>query len=73
LSSGRAVTTAILAAVVAKLILFSSGSLAAIPLGVRVTAAVAGFLVCLAAKRSAFAGAVGGETALLLGGYLFAH
>jgi hypothetical protein len=67
----RAVATAILAGVVAKLILFSSGSLAAIPLGVRVGAAVFGFLVFLVAKRSAFAGVAAGEAALLIGGYLF--
>ena len=69
----RAVATAILAGVVAKLILFSNGSLAAIPLSVRVTAAVIGFLVFLAARRSAFAGVVAGEAALLIGGYLFAN
>lgn len=69
----RAVATAILAGVVAKLILFSTGSLAAIPLGVRVAAAVTGFLVYLVARRSALAGVVAGEAALLMGGYLFAH
>lgn len=69
----RAVATAILAGVVAKLILFSSGSLAAIPLGVRICAAVIGFLVFLAARRSAFAGVLAGEAALLIGGYFFAN
>jgi hypothetical protein len=68
----RAVATAILAGVVAKLILFSSGSLAAVPLSVRVSAALAGFLVFLAARRSAFAGVVAGEASLLIGGYFFA-
>lgn len=68
----RAVATAILAGVVAKLILFSTGSLAAIPLGIRVGAAVIGFLVFLVARRSAFAGVAAGEAALLIGGYLFA-
>jgi hypothetical protein len=48
----RAVATAILAGVVAKLILFSTGSLAAIPLSVRVMAAVIGFLVFLVARPS---------------------
>ena len=69
----RAVATAILAGVVAKLILFSNGALATIPLSVRVAAAVFGFLAFLAARRSVFAGVVAGEAALLIGGYLFAN
>ena len=69
----RAVATAILAGVIAKLILFSSGALATIPLPVRVAAAVCGFLAYLAMRRSVFAGVAVGETALLLGGFLFAY
>lgn len=69
----RAVATAILAGVIAKLILFSTGALATIPLPVRVAAAVCGFLAYLAMRRSVFAGVAVGETALLLGGFLFAH
>lgn len=69
----RAVATAILAGVIAKLIVFSSGALATIPLSVRVGAAVAGFLVFLVAKRSVFAGVLAGEAMLLLGGFLFAQ
>lgn len=69
----RAVATAILAGVIAKLIVFSSGALAGIPLTVRVTAAVCGFLAFLAVKRSVFAGVAAGEAALLVGGFLFAH
>ena len=69
----RAVATAILAGVIAKLILFSSGALAAIPLTVRVGAAVCGFLAFLAVKRSVFVGVAVGEAALLLGGFLFVH
>ena len=69
----RAVATAILAGVIAKLILFSAGALAGIPLAVRVTAAVCGFLAFLAMKRSVFVGVAAGEAALLLGGFLFAH
>jgi hypothetical protein len=67
----RAVATAILAGVIAKLVLFSTGALAAVPLSVRVTASVFGFLVFLAAKRSVFAGVFAGEVALLIGGFLF--
>jgi len=69
----RAVATAILAGVIAKLILFSSGGLATIPLPVRAGAAACGFLAFLAVKRSVFAGVLVGEAALLLGGFLFAH
>jgi hypothetical protein len=69
----RAVATAILAGVIAKLIVFSSGALAGVPLTVRITAAVCGFLAFLAVKRSVFAGVAAGEAVLLAGGFLFAH
>jgi hypothetical protein len=69
----RAVATAILAGVIAKLILFSTGALDTIPLWVRITAAVCGFLAFLAMKRSVFVGVAAGELALLAGGYLFMH
>lgn len=69
----RAVATAILAGVIAKLILFSSGGLATILLPVRAGAAACGFLAFLAVKRSVFAGVLVGEAVLLLGGFLFAH
>jgi hypothetical protein len=68
----RAVATAILAGVIAKLILFSTGALDTIPLWVRVAAAVCGFLAFLVGKRSVFVGVVAGELALLIGGFLFA-
>lgn len=69
----RAIATATLAGVIAKLLLFSNGSLAAIPLGVRLGAAAIGFVVFLLAKRSVFAGVAVGEMALLAGGFLFAR
>ncbi|HXX06435.1 MAG TPA: AzlD domain-containing protein [Pseudolabrys sp.] len=69
----RAVATAILAGVIAKLIVFSGGALGGIPLSVRVGATVCGFLVFIAIKRSVFAGVLAGEGALLLGGWLFGH
>jgi hypothetical protein len=69
----RAVATAILAGVIAKLILFSSGELANIPVGIRVTAAGCGFLAFLAIKRSVFAGVSVGEAVLLAGGFLALH
>jgi Branched-chain amino acid transport protein (AzlD) len=68
----RAVATAMLAGVLAQLILSTSGPLAGIPLGVRVGAAVLGFVAFLAAKRSVFAGVLTGEAVVLLGTYLFA-
>jgi len=67
----RAVATAILAGVIAKLVLFSGGALATIPLSVRVTATVLGFLAFLAIKRSIFAGVVVGEAVLVIGGFFF--
>jgi Na+-translocating ferredoxin:NAD+ oxidoreductase RnfD subunit len=69
----RAVATAILAGVIAKLIVFSPGALITIPLAVRVGATVCGFVAFLLVKRSVFVGVVAGEAALLLGGFLFAH
>ena len=60
----RAVATAILAGVIARL---------GIPLSVRVAAAVCGFAAFLGMRRSAFAGVVVGEAVLLLGGVLFAR
>jgi hypothetical protein len=69
----RAVATAILAGVIAKLIVFPPGALAALPLTVRVGATVCGFVGFLAVKRSVFVGVAVGEAALLLGGFLFGH
>ncbi|HWK97308.1 MAG TPA: AzlD domain-containing protein [Pseudolabrys sp.] len=68
----RAVATAILAGVVAKLIVFASGSLATIPLGVRMTAVAVGFAAFLLIRRSPLAGVLAGEAVLLMGGYFFA-
>lgn len=69
----RAVATAILAGVIAKLVLFSAGALAAIPLAVRIGATGAGFVAFLAIRRSIFAGVLVGEAVLLLGGFFFAR
>lgn len=67
----RAVATAILAAVIAKLILFPSGTLDNIPLAVRIAAAACGFAAFICIKRSVFAAVLVGEAILLLGGFLF--
>ncbi|MDO8877820.1 MAG: AzlD domain-containing protein [Pseudolabrys sp.] len=69
----RAVATATLAGVIIKLLLVSSGSLASIPVGVRLGATAIGFIVFLVARRSMFAGVAAGEVLLLAGGYLFAN
>lgn len=67
----RAVATAILAAVIAKLILFPSGTLDNIPLAVRIAAAACGFAAFICIKRSVFAAVLVGEAILLFGGFLF--
>lgn len=67
----RAIATAILAGVVAKLIFFPSGALAAIPLEVRVGSALGGFLAFIAIRRSMLAGVLVGEGLLILGGLYF--
>jgi hypothetical protein len=67
----RGVATAMLAAVLAQLILSSSGALAAIPVGVRVGAASLGFVAFVFARRSVFLGVLTGEAALILGAYAF--
>jgi len=69
----RTVATALLAGVIAKLILFSTGELANIPILVRIGAATFGLGAYLWMKRSVFAGVIAAETALLLGGFFFAH
>ena len=69
----RAVATAILAGVIAKLILFPSDELTSIPLAVRVGAATCAVTAFVAARRSLLAGVAVGEVALLIGALLFAH
>jgi hypothetical protein len=67
----RAVATAILAGVIAKLTLFAPGVLATVPLDVRVAAIAIGFLAFLLVRRSVFAGVLVGEIALVGGGLIF--
>ncbi len=63
----RAVATALVAAVIANLIIFPAGALAATPLALRIAAAIASFLAYLAAGKRVFVGILAGE-AVLLGG-----
>lgn len=67
----RATATAILAAVIAKLILFASGALAQIAIEVRVGAALIGVIAFLVLRRSVFAGVLAGEIALIAGGWFY--
>jgi hypothetical protein len=66
----RAVATAVLAGVIARLILFAPGALADVPLTIRVGAVAVGFVVFLLVRRSVFAGLVAGEAVLVCGAFL---
>jgi hypothetical protein len=68
----RAVSTALVAAVVARIVLFPPGALAAVPVEVRLVALGGGFLAFLLVRRSAFAGVIVGETLLIAGAAVFA-
>ena len=61
----RAVATAILAGVIAKLTLFPPGALAEVPLTARLAAVAIGFAAFLALRRSVLAGVVVGEGVLV--------
>ena len=63
----RAVATAVLAGVIAKIILFAPGALAGVPLVIRLGAIACGFAVFLLVRRSVFAGVLVGEIVLIIG------
>ena len=63
----RAVATAVLAGVIAKILLFPPGALASVPLIVRLGAIACGLVAFLLVRRSVFAGVAAGEVALMLG------
>jgi branched-subunit amino acid transport protein len=63
----RALATALVAAVIAKLVLYPEGALALSPLWLRVSAMAAGFAAYWFAGRRVFVGVIVGE-ALLIGG-----
>lgn len=69
----RAVATAILAGVIAKLTILAPGVLATVPTPVRLAAVAIGFLAFVAIRRSVFAGVLAGEAALVVGALLWAH
>lgn len=62
----RAVATAILAGVIAKLTLFPPGALAGVPLAVRLGSVAIGLVVFLIARRSVIAGIAAGEAVLIV-------
>jgi hypothetical protein len=63
----RAVATAVLAGVIARIMLIPPGALAAIPVSVRLGAIGLGFAGFLLIRRSVFAGVVVGEVVLVGG------
>jgi hypothetical protein len=63
----RAVATAVLAGVIAKILLFPPGALASVPLIVRLGAIACGLVAFLLVRRSVLAGVAAGEVALMLG------
>jgi hypothetical protein len=67
----RGVATALIAAVVARIVVLPPGALASVPLGVRIAALGIGFVAFLLIRRSAFAGVLAGEAALILGALAF--
>ena len=67
----RAVATAILAGVIAKLTIFAPGVLATVPMAVRLGAVLAGFAAFTLIRRSVFAGVIAGEAALIIGALVF--
>ena len=67
----RAVATAVLGGVIARIVLVPPGALASVPIAVRLAALALGFAGFLVVRRSPFAGIAIGEAALLLGGVLF--
>ena len=69
----RAVATALVAGVIARIVLIPPGALASVPLTVRLAAIACGFLAFLAIRRSAFAGVLVGEAVLVAGALLFAN
>jgi hypothetical protein len=63
----RAVATALVAGVVARIVLFPPGALSGVPLGVRLAAIACGFLAFYFMRRSPFAGVLAGEAVLVVG------
>lgn len=67
----RGVATALIAAVVARIVVLPPGALASVPLSVRIAALGIGFVAFLLIRRSALAGVLVGEVVLVLGALAF--
>jgi hypothetical protein len=67
----RGVATALIGAVVMRIIVIPPGTLAGVPLSVRVAALAFGFLAFALFRRSAFAGVLVGEAVLVTGAITF--
>jgi Branched-chain amino acid transport protein (AzlD) len=65
----RAVANAMVAGVIARLVLFPTGDLAAVPLAIRIGAVAGGFLVYFLARRSMLIGVLAGEAIMIAGAY----
>ena len=65
----RAVATALVAGVIARLVLFPTGDLVAIPLAIRIGAVAGGFLTYFLARRSMLVGVLAGEAIMIAGAY----
>ncbi|MCX7308050.1 MAG: AzlD domain-containing protein [Afipia sp.] len=63
----RAVSSAILAGVIAQILIAPPGALATVPATVRFGAAFVGFIVYLMTRKSVFAGVIAGEIVVLAG------
>jgi hypothetical protein len=68
----RAVATAVLTGVVAKLVVFSPGALATVPLAVRLGSAAAGLAAFFILRQSVFAGLAVGAAGIVIGAIAFA-
>jgi branched-subunit amino acid transport protein AzlD len=67
----RGVATALIGAVVARIVLIPPGALAGVPMSVRLAAIGIGFLAFLLIRRSSFAGVLVGEAVLIAGALVF--
>ena len=66
----RAIATSMVAAVIAQLVLFPTGSLAAIPMAARIGAVTAGFIAYLACGRRVLAAIIVAEAVLIGAAFL---
>jgi hypothetical protein len=69
----RAVATALVAGVIARIVFFPPGGLATLPLELRLGAIGCGLAAFFLLRRSPFAGVIAGEAALVAGALAFAR